>query len=134
MGAELEVNGKSFIIVTGGFNGDYLRSTEILDKSNVGQGFLQTLQGDEFDLPVSKNSFQMVSSPDKKALYVIGGWDGNSYPYSHKDSDGIYKFHCNGDIDTCKWTKSETTFSFGRGRSNFVAIPIPDSLVDKLCK
>ena len=36
---ELEVNGRTFIIVTGGWNGDYLRSTEILDKSNVGQGW-----------------------------------------------------------------------------------------------
>ena len=38
--AELEVNGKSFIIVTGGWNSVYLRSTEILDKNNVGQGWL----------------------------------------------------------------------------------------------
>ena len=36
---ELEVNGRTFIIVTGGYNGDGLRSTEILDKNNVGQGW-----------------------------------------------------------------------------------------------
>ena len=36
---ELEVNGKSFIIVTGGYNGLFLKSTEVLDKSNVGQGW-----------------------------------------------------------------------------------------------
>ena len=36
---ELEVNGKSFIIVTGGSYSAYLRSTEVLDKSNVGQGW-----------------------------------------------------------------------------------------------
>ena len=36
---ELEVNGRTFIIVTGGYNGYGLRSTEILDKSNVGQGW-----------------------------------------------------------------------------------------------
>ena len=34
--AELHVNGKNLIIVTGGWN---VRSTEILDKSNVGQGW-----------------------------------------------------------------------------------------------
>ena len=37
---ELEVNGKSFIIVTGGYHASLeLRSTEILDKGNVGQGW-----------------------------------------------------------------------------------------------
>ena len=39
--AELHLNGKTFIIVTGGHNGAYLRSTEVLDKSNVGQGWLK---------------------------------------------------------------------------------------------
>ena len=38
---ELEVKGKSFVIVTGGSNSAYLRSTEILDKSNVEQGWQQ---------------------------------------------------------------------------------------------
>ena len=37
--AELHLNGKTFVIVTGGHNGAYLRSTEVLDKSNVGQGW-----------------------------------------------------------------------------------------------
>ena len=36
---ELEVNGRTFIIVTGGWNGAPLRSTEILDKNNFGQGW-----------------------------------------------------------------------------------------------
>ena len=40
--AELQLkNGKTYIIVTGGSNGFYLRSTEVLDKSNVGQGWQQ---------------------------------------------------------------------------------------------
>ena len=39
---ELDVNGKSFIIVTGGYGASLkLRSTEVLDKSNVGQGWQQ---------------------------------------------------------------------------------------------
>ena len=77
----------------------------------------------------------MVSSPDKKALYAIGGWVGITY---NDGSDGgsisneIFKFHCTGGIDTCRWTKSETTLRFGR--SDFVAIPIPNSLADKLCQ
>ena len=81
------------------------------------------ISGEDFDLPVFKYAFQMVSSPDKKALYAIGG-SGSLYEIS--------KFHCPGDIDTCRWTKSEKTLKFGR--SNFVAIPIPYSLADKLCK
>ena len=36
---ELEVNGRTYIIVTGGYNPVNLRSTEILDKSNVGHGW-----------------------------------------------------------------------------------------------
>ena len=68
----------------------------------------------------------MVSSQDKKALYAIGGYDGS------RRTNDIYKFHCPGDINTCKWTKSETTLRFGR--NDFVAIPIPDSLAEKLCQ
>ena len=36
---ELEANGTSYIIVSGGYNDDRLRSTEVLDKNNVGQGW-----------------------------------------------------------------------------------------------
>ena len=36
---ELQVTGKSYIIVTGGYNDGGLRSTEVLDKNNVGQGW-----------------------------------------------------------------------------------------------
>ena len=67
----------------------------------------------------------MVSSPDKKALYAIGGNDGS------EQKDDIFKLHCPGDINTCRWTKSETSLRFGR--YDFVAIPIPNSLADKLC-
>ena len=77
-------------------------------------------------MPVFKKNFQMVSSPDKKALYAIGGNDGN-----HDNTNDIFKFHCTDDINTCRWTKSETTLRFGR--EDFVAIPIPNSFADKLC-
>ena len=36
---ELEVNGNTYIIVSGGYKDYDLRSTEVLDKSNVGQGW-----------------------------------------------------------------------------------------------
>ena len=80
---------------------------------------------DDFDLPVVRVYFQMVSSPDKKALYAIGGYDNGV------GKNDIYKFHCTGAINTCRWTKSETTLRFGR--SDFVAIPIPNSLAENLC-
>ena len=81
-----------------------------------------SFSGYDYDLPVAKSHFQLVSSTDKKTLYAIGGY--------YKENS-IYKFHCTGAIDTCKWTKSETTLRLGR--SSFVAIPIPNSLADKLC-
>ena len=68
----------------------------------------------------------MVSSPDKKALYAIGGWDGSD------ETNDIYKLHCIDSIQTCRWTKSKTILRYGR--DDFVAIPIPNSLADKLCK
>ena len=74
------------------------------------------------DLPVQRYSHEMVSSPDKKSVYLIGG-------YSNKE---IYKFSCTGAINTCKWTKSKTELKYER--KNFVAIPIPNYLADKLCK
>ena len=49
---------------------------------------------DDFDLPVGRSSFQMVSSPDKKALYAIGGYDNGV------GKNDIYKFHCTGAILT----------------------------------
>ena len=84
------------------------------------------ISGDDFDFPVSKYDFQMVSSPDKKTLYAIGGIGPGS---SNKD---IYKSDCNSDIKSCKWIKSNTELKYGR--DDFVAIPIPNSLADKLCK
>ena len=74
-------------------------------------------------MPVQRYYNEMVSSPDKKSIYVIGGNDGE------KD---IYKFSCTGAINTCKWTKSKTALKYGR--RNFVALPISNYLADKLCK
>ena len=69
----------------------------------------------------------MVETLDKTAVYAIGGYGVNAY-----NPKEIYKFSCSGDIKTCKWTKSKTVLKYGRW--NFVAIPIPNSLADKLCK
>ena len=74
-------------------------------------------------MPNGSYSHEMVSSSDKKSVYLIGG-------ISNKKN--IFKFSCTGAINTCKWTKSKTALK--DGRSNFVAIPIPNYLADKLCK
>ena len=73
----------------------------------------------------------MVSSPDKKVLYAIGGHVGSVGLGAGYYTNDIFKFHCTGDINTCRWTESETTLRYGR--DEFVAIPIPNSLADKLC-
>ena len=86
----------------------------------------------DFDLPVARVNFQMVSSPDKKVLYAIGGHVGSVGLGAGYYTNDIFKFHCTGDINTCRWTKSETTLRFER--HNFVAIPIPNSLAVKLCQ
>ena len=84
------------------------------------------ISGVEIDLPFSLSYFQMVASPDKKSLYAIGGHG------EHRIRNEIYKFHCPGAIETCKWTKTDTTLR--DKRREFVAIPIPQSLAEKLCK
>ena len=64
----------------------------------------------------------MVSSPDKKTIYAIGG---------NADFNDIYQSYCSGAINTCKWIKSNTALKYGRNR--FVAMYIPNALADKLC-
>ena len=68
-------------------------------------------------MPIGKVNHEMVSSPNKKSLYSIGGRGAN------------LKFICTGAINTCKWTKIKGKLKRGR----FVAIPIPNSLANKLC-
>ena len=66
----------------------------------------------------------MITSTNKEFLYAIGGHGANN--------KAIYKFSCNGDIKTCKWTKTNTELKYGRYR--FVAMPLPNTLAEKLCK
>ena len=77
-------------------------------------------------MPVPNKEFAIVTSVDKKSLYAIAGSGSGG------SSSDIYKYSCTGHINTCKWTETSTTLKFAR--QDFVAIPIPDSLADKLCK
>ena len=115
---ELNLKGKFYIIVTGGKDGKNFRSTEVLDKDNLEQGW-QLGQ----DLPMTKYRHQMVGSQEKKQVYVLGGKKG-----SGKE---IFEFECPGSISTCHWKKAQTELKYGR--TSFVAIPIPNSLSEKIC-
>ena len=69
----------------------------------------------------------MVASSDKQYLYVIGNYH---YVVGHRHE--IYKFSCNGNINDCEWAKIETELAYGR--FHFVAFPIPNAFVYKVCK
>ena len=70
-------------------------------------------------------STQLVSSFDKQSFYTIG----NEVAY-HQEKK-IYKFSCQDNIYACKWTKIDTELKIGR--SSTVAIPLPNTWVDKIC-
>merc|ERR1711862_399419 len=138
---EIEIAGKSYIVATGGQqkiedNKYYaflpLNSTELLDKENE-----CWLTSDAFDLPVPLEGMELVTSPDKKAIFAIGGWgriqecNQTGKCYTGNLSRDIFKFECPGAIDTCKWKKISTSLRYAR--YNFVALPIPNALADKIC-
>ena len=135
---KIDVNGESFIVVSGGYG---VRSTEVLSVANYRNGgwqygkncikmffklgiFLLILciyLGP--NLPVNMAEHEMVASPNNQVLYTFG----NDY---HPRED-IYKFSCSGNINLCQWTKSNLKLKYGRKAS--VAFRIPDSLANKLC-
>ena len=75
------------------------------------------------DLPVNHGFHEMVASNDNKYLYTIG----NGYSSNNND---IFKFACTNSITNCSWTKLETKLQIGRYST--VAIPLPDSMANKL--
>ena len=77
------------------------------------------------DLPVRIWGHEIVASNDNKYLYTIG----NFHSANNKD---IFKFACTNSITDCSWTKIETKLQYGR--YNTVAIPLRDSMANKLCK
>ena len=76
------------------------------------------------DLPVYLANTEIVASNDNKYLYTIG----NGYSSNNND---IFKFACTNSITNCSWTKIATKLQYGRSRT--VAIPLPDSMANKLC-
>ena len=78
------------------------------------------------DLPVSYlSNFEIVATNDNKVLYTIG----NGLSDLNKN---IFKFSCTNSITNCSWTKIETKLQYDRYAT--VAIQLPDSMANKLCK
>ena len=75
------------------------------------------------DLPVEIFGHEIVASKDNKVLYTIG----NGYSSNRND---IFKFACTNSITNCSWTHTSTSLQYGRGFA--VAIPLPDSIANKL--
>ena len=116
---EMVVNGEEFVIVAGG-NWEW-NSVEVLSKKYPEKGW----QLRNWDLPSPQESSLMVSSADKKNLYIM--LPDTPFTSSHT----IEKFSCEEDIKKCKWTRLGTKLKIKRGKS--LAVPIPDGFAKKLC-
>ena len=120
---ELQIEGRNYVVVVGGyiFTRGLLKSTEVLDKGNLDQGWVS---GDDLNRAGLK-WFQMVGD-GQGSLYAMGGYGA----YGNGKSV-IYKYQCNGDISTCVWIKSDAASPF---RGSFVALPITNELAQNLCQ
>ena len=138
---DMTVNGKEYIVIVGG-NHAPIGSTEILSKSSYLEGWQKSkmitykkilimyhtlyvhcsFEKIGVDLPVSGTSAVMVASPSKDSLYIVGV--GN-------EKKDIYQFTCNGNMN-CKWTEIESKLKYKH--SSGVAMAIPNSLANKICK
>ena len=125
--AELQIKSKTYIVVTGGStHDDYLKDTKILDKSDLDTGFFE---GE--DLPVHLQNHRMISAPDKKSVYVLGGIDKTNAEGA-EESSKIYQFTCGDDIGSCQWKESGVTLKYARDRMSVMAVP--DSFVEEACQ
>ena len=136
---EISIQGHPYIIVGGG----YSKSTEVLDKWNVNQGWTEGKQKSNIfifksilkarlfffilvaDMPEKVFGHSMVASPGNEAVYSFGG-----YVIGAKNK--IFKFSCPDDqIQNCQWEEMGTRLTYPRRYS--VAMTIPDDLANKLC-
>ena len=125
--AELQIKSKTYIVVTGGRTSDgYLKETRILDKMDLDTGFF-----DGQDLPVTLEHHRMISAPDKKSVYVLGGIDKTNAEGA-EESSKIYQFTCGDDIGSCQWKESGVTMKYARDRMSVMAVP--DSFVEEACQ
>ena len=95
----------------------YYSSNDLKDETNVFNLGV--------NLPYYFTGHEIVASKDNKYLYTIGN-------YHSSNNMNIFKFECTNSITNCSWTKIATKLQYGRSRT--VAIPLPDSMANKLCK
>ena len=120
---ELQIEGRNYVVVVGGYRfPNVLKSTEVLDKGNLEQGWIS---GDDLKR-AGLRTFQMVGD-GQGSLYAMGGYDVNG----GNGKSNIYKYQCNGDINTCVWIKIDAPAPF---RGEFVALPITNELAQNLCQ
>ena len=68
----------------------------------------------------------MVASAN--SLFAIGGRiNSEDQDTTYLETTTIFKLTCTGDVDTCEWIESDTALEYGR--SDFVAMTIPDDLL-----
>ena len=83
---------------------------------------------EELELPFRLYGHEMVTSIDKTELYIVGGWNYETWQYSKE----IYQLtDCTGAIETCKWKKINTELKYGRYYHSAVAIS--DAMAAALC-
>ena len=118
---ELQIEGQNYVVVVGGEKGfGILKSTEVLDKENLDQGWMS---GDDLKRS-GLNTLQMVGD-GHGSLYAMGGYNDLN------GKSDIYKYQCKGDISTCVWIKTDAASPV---RGGFVALPITNDLAQNLCQ
>ena len=123
---ELQIEGQNYVVVVGGLqkrpgiSAGKLKSTEVLDKGNLEQGWIS---GDDLNQE-RWNTFQMVGD-GQRSLYAIGGYG----VYMYYGKPNTYKYQCDGDISTCVWIKIDAAFHGG-----FLALPISNELAQNICQ
>ena len=121
---EIVVKGESYIMAVGGYGGEgdaALTTTEVLSKSNFKNGWEEGAK-----IPKDFHGFsnhQIVSSPDKEALYIIGNREISS--------PDIIKIYCSDNVYNCKFTRIDTKLKIGHW--GHVVIPITSAWANKIC-
>ena len=122
--ARMVLGEKSIVWVTGGSDGEdhLLQSMEYLDLENWDQGWKLGA-----NLPYGISMHSMVPSMDMKSIYITGG-EGNVL-------GEIHELQCQGSSpDSCMFKPLNGPFDGIKvKRYAHVALPISDSLADKLC-
>lgn len=107
---------KNYAVVAGGYNGNGLSSTEILD---LDSGTLEWTKGPE--LPVNMYKFPLVST--SQGIMAVGGSDWTNY----RSKDEILQLICQDgqDPNQCQWQEYPKKLDVARWEH--VVIPLPAS-------